>query len=117
VIPNLLNVLAGLWLAYSVIFSTPPGNMSNVALATVAVAVVALSAWARRTDVLGWPSATNLVLGAVLVGAAVVRWVIGVAPLLCFWLILLAGIAVAIAALWSVLYRPATAQSGAGERG
>jgi hypothetical protein len=44
---------------------------------------------------------------------ALVRWVIGVAPLVCFWIILLVGIAVAIAALWSILYRPETAQSRA----
>ena len=42
---------------------------------------------------------------------ALMRWLIGVAPLVCFWIILLAGIAVAIAAMWSILNRPETAQS------
>jgi hypothetical protein len=36
-----------------------------------------------------------------------------VAPLVCFWIILLTGIAVAIAAMWSLLYRPETAESRA----
>jgi len=38
---------------------------------------------------------------------------IGVAPLVSFWIILLAGIAIAIASIWSVLYRPATARTAA----
>ena len=44
---------------------------------------------------------------------AVLRWVIGVAPLVSFWIILLAGIAVGIASMWSMLYRPAMARSAA----
>jgi hypothetical protein len=60
-----------------------------------------------------WQSGTNIVLAAVLFVVAVMRWVIGVAPLVCFWIILLVGIAVAIAAMWSILYRPETAQSHA----
>jgi len=36
-----------------------------------------------------------------------------VAPLVSFWIILLVGIAIAIAAMWSMLYRPETAQSRA----
>jgi hypothetical protein len=60
-----------------------------------------------------WQSGTNIVLAAVLFVVAVVRWVIGAAPLVCFWIILLVGIAVAIAAMWSMLYRPGTAHSSA----
>jgi hypothetical protein len=82
-------------------------------LPAAAVAVIVFVVWARRTDRMGWPSATNLVLGVVLLVVAVLRWMIGVAPLVCFWIILLAGIAVAIAAMWSMLYRPETAQSRA----
>ena len=55
--------------------------------------------------------AANVVLAAALFVVAVVRWVIGVAPLVCCWIILLVGIAVAITAMWSTLYRPETAQS------
>jgi hypothetical protein len=112
-IGNLLNILAGLWLAYSAIFANPPGDMNNTSLAVVAVAIVVFAVWARQTDCMRWQSGTNVVLALVLFVVAVVRWVIGVAPLVCFWIILLVGIAVAIAALWSILYRPATAQSRA----
>jgi hypothetical protein len=112
-IGNLLNILAGLWLAYSAIFADPAGEMNNASLAVAAVAIVVFAVWARQTDRMRWQSGTNIVLAAVLFVVAVLRWVIGVAPLVCFWIILLVGIAVAIAAMWSMLYRPETAQSRA----
>jgi len=112
-IGNLLNVLVGLWLAYSAIFANPAGAMNNVALAAAAVAVIVLAVWARRTDSLAWQSGTSIVLGVSLLAMAVVRWLIGVAPLVSFWIILLAGIAVAIMAMWSLLYRPQTTRSAA----
>jgi hypothetical protein len=106
VIGNLVNILLGLWLAYSAIFANPSGAMNNIALAVTAVVVIVLAAWARQADRMSWPSATNIVLGAVLVAIAAIRWGIGVTPLVCFWIILLIGIAVAIVAMWSLLYRP-----------
>jgi len=112
-IGNLLNILVGLWLAYSAIFVNPAGAMNNVALAAGAIAVIVFAVWARQTDPLGWQSGTNIVLAAVLLVLAVLRWLIGVAPLVSFWVVLLAGIAIAIAAMWSVLYRPATARTAA----
>jgi hypothetical protein len=112
-IGNLLNILIGLWLAYSAIFANPAGAMNNVALAAAAIAVIVFAVWARQTDPLGWQSGTNIVLAAVLLVVAVLRWLIGVAPLVSFWVVLLAGIAIAIAAMWSVLYRPATARTAA----
>ena len=110
---NLLNILVGLWLAYSAIFANPAGTMNNVALAAGAIAVIVFAVWARQTDPLGWQSGTNIVLAAMLLMLAVLRWLIGVAPLVSFWIILLAGIAIAIASMWSVLYRPATARTAA----
>ena len=112
-IGNLLNILLGLWLAYSAIFANPAGAINNVALAAAAVAVILFAVWARQTDRMRWQSATNIVLGVVLVLVAATRWAIGVAPLVSFWIILLVGIAVAIAAMWSMLYRPETARSRA----
>jgi hypothetical protein len=112
-IGNLLNIVVGLWLAYGAIFANPAGDMNNASLATAAVAVIVFAVWARQTDRMSWPSATNLVLGVVLLVVALVHWAIGVAPLVCFWIILLVGIAVAIAAMWSMLYRPETMQSRA----
>ena len=112
-IGNLLNILLGLWLAYSAIFANPAGAMNNVALAGAAVAVIVFAVWARQTDFLGWQSGTNIVLAAVLLVLAVLRWAIGVAPLVSFWIILLVGIAVAIVAMWSLLYRPQMTRSAA----
>ena len=112
-IGNLFNILIGLWLAYSAIFANPAGAMNNVALGAGAIAVIVFAVWARQTDPLGWQSGTNIVLAAVLLVLAVLRWLIGVAPLVSFWIILLAGIAIAIASIWSVLYRPATARTAA----
>ena len=112
-IGNLLNILVGLWLAYSAIFANPAGAMNNAALAAGAVAVIVFAVWARQTDSLGWQSGTNIVLAAVLLAVAVVRCAIEVAPLVCFWIILLVGITVAIVAMWSLLYRPQTARSAA----
>ena len=112
-IGNLLNILVGLWLAYSAIFANPAGAMNNPGLAAGAVAIIVFAVWARQTDFLGWQSATNIALAAVLLVLAVLRWVIGVAPLVSFWVILLVGIAVAIAAMWSMLYRPEAARSTA----
>ena len=112
-IGNLLNILVGLWLAYSAIFANPAGAINNVALAAGAIAVIVFAVWARQTDPLGWQSGTNIVLAAELLVLAVLRWLIGVVPLVSFWIILLAGIAIAIASMWSVLYRPATARTAA----
>jgi hypothetical protein len=53
------------------------------------------------------------VLGTVLLLVAAVRWAVELAPLVCFWMILLVGIAVAILAMWSILYRPDTSRSAA----
>jgi hypothetical protein len=87
--------------------------MNNAALAAGAVAVIVLAVWARQTDSLGWQSGTNIVLAVVLLVLAALRWLIGVAPLLSFWIILLAGITIAIAAMWSMLYRREAARSTA----
>ena len=110
-IGNLLNVLVGLWLAYSAIFANPAGAMNNVALAAAAVAVIVLAVWATADGFLSLAKRNKHVLGVSLLAMAVVRWLIGVAPLVSFWIILLTGIAVAIMAMWSLLYRPQTTRS------
>jgi len=75
-----------------------------------AVAVIVFAVWVRQTDSLGWQRGANIVLAAVFLVLAVMRWAIGVSPLVSFWIILLVGIAVAIASMWSMLYRPEPAQ-------
>ena len=112
-IGNFLNILLGLWLAYSAIFANPAGAMNNVALAASAMAIIIFAVWARQSDSLGWQSGTNIVLALMLLTVAVVRWAIGVGSLVCFWIILLVGISVAIVAMWSLLYRPQMTRSAA----
>jgi hypothetical protein len=99
-----------LWLAYSAIFANPAGAMNNATLAAAGIAVIVFAVWARATDRMQWQSATNIVLSVMLLLVAAARWAMGMAPL-SFWIILLVGIAVAIAAMGSMLYRPETAQS------
>jgi hypothetical protein len=51
-------------------------------------------------------AASNFVLAAIILVLAAAHQAVGVDPLVSFWMILLIGIAVAITAMWSVLYRP-----------
>jgi chromate transport protein ChrA len=112
-IGNVLNLLLGLWLAYSAMVANPAGDLNVAGLAASAVAVLACAVWARRTDPMDWPSGTDLVLGAVHLVVAMTRWAVYVPPLLSFWILLLVGIAISVAAMWSMLYRPDTLQSRA----
>src|SRR5574340_1439898 len=108
-IGNLVTILAGLWLAYSAIFAVPAGDIPPGALAVGGIVVIVMAAWSRRTDAMGWQSGSNIVLGAALLITAGARWGLGMQPLACFWVVLLAGIAVSIMAMWSMLYHPAPA--------
>ncbi len=111
---NILNVLVGLWLAYGAIFSTPAGNINSAALAGGGVGAILFAAWARRTDRMRWQSGSNIVLGAILLVVAGAHWAFGLAPLVCFWIVLLSGIAISILAMWSMLYRPDAARPNEG---
>jgi hypothetical protein len=110
-IPNALTVLIGLWLAYSAIFSSPAGDVNNIQLAIAGVVVAACAIIARRTDGMVWHSNTNVTLGIVLALLAAARAWHGLSSPASFWIVLLAGIAAATAALWSMLYRSDTAQA------
>jgi hypothetical protein len=105
-IANLAMTLIGLWFAYHAIFATAAGVAGPFETLFAGAAVTLLAAWARRTDLMTWPSATNMVLGLVILALTGVARTIGIDALASFWVLLLAGIAVAIVALWSILYRP-----------
>ncbi len=105
-IPNAISVVIGLWLAYSAIFSTPAGEMNNLQLAIAAVVIVVCAVMARLGNTMRWPGTTNIALGLILGLLAGVRAYAVQSPMAPFWIILLCGIAVAITALWSILYRP-----------
>lgn len=108
-IGNLVNILAGLWLVYSAIFAVPAGDIPPGAMAVGGIVVIVMAVWSRRTDAMGWQSGSNIVLGAIVLVTAGARWSLGMQPLACFWVVLLAGIAVSIMAMWSMLYHPARA--------
>ena len=105
-IANVATILIGLWLAYRAIFSIPAGDVSQIELMAAGVALIVLALWARRTDFMTWHSGTNIVLAAIMLALAAAHHAVGVDPLVSFWMILLIGIAVAITAMWWVLYRP-----------
>lgn len=104
-IANALIVVIGLWLASRAIFSTPAGEMNNIQLAIAAAVIVACAFFARRSDHMRWQSTTSITLGVLLGLLAGGRAYFAESPVAPFWIILLAGIAIAISALWSILYR------------
>jgi hypothetical protein len=105
-IANILNFLIGLWVSYFAVFATPanvPGPWLHAALG---IAIVVLAFIARRSDFSGWQSATNAVLGVVLVLNTVLEQAVGVSPLVTFWIDLWVGLTVSSLALWAALYHP-----------
>jgi hypothetical protein len=108
-IANAATVLIGLWLVYRAVFSA--GDVGHVELIVAGGAVFLLALWARRTDLMNWHGSTNVVLAVLLVLLGIARWTAGVAPLVSFWIVLLIANAIAIIAMWSLLYRPRTAET------
>ena len=109
-IANFVTILVGLWLAYRAIFSIPAGELSQTEMIVAGVAVILLALWARRSDFMRWYSAISIVLGLIILVLAALHRIVGIEPLVSFWMILLIGITVAIVAMWSILYRPDTTQ-------
>ena len=106
-IANVLNFLIGLGVSYVAIFDTPANAPMRWILAPVGIVIVMLALIARRSDFSGWQSATNIVLGIVLLVITVTNWaVIPVSPLVTFWINLWVGLTVASLALWAALYHP-----------
>jgi hypothetical protein len=110
-IANALIILTGLWLSYRAIFSIPAGQMSPAEMIAAGIIVIMLALWARQTDLMTWYSGTCIALGLIVVALSIARYMIGVEALVSFWMVLLIGIAVAIIAMWSTLYRPRTVRA------
>ena len=109
-IANFVTILIELWLVYRAIFSIPANDINQTEMIVAGIALILLALWARRTDLMGWQSATSIVLGLIILMLTAVHRAIGVESLVSFWMILLIGLTVAIVAMWSMLYRPDTAQ-------
>jgi hypothetical protein len=105
-IANLATILIGLWLAYRAIFSLPAGDVNQMELAAAGVALILLALWARRTDSMSWHSGTNIVLAVIILLLTAAHRMVGVDPLVSFWMILLIGITAAITAMWAIVYGP-----------
>jgi hypothetical protein len=105
-IANFATILIGLWLVYRAIFSVSSGDLSQFELMAAGFAVILLALWARRTDRMNWQSSTNMALAAIILLLVAAQRAVAVDPLVAFWMILLIGISVAIAAMWSIIYRP-----------
>jgi hypothetical protein len=105
-IANVLNFLIGLGVSYVAIFDTPANAPMRWILAPVGIVIVMLALIARRSDFSGWQSATNTVLGLVLVVITLINWAVPLSPLVTFWINLWVGLTVASLALWAALYHP-----------
>jgi hypothetical protein len=105
-IANILNFLIGLGVSYVAIFGTPASASVPWILAPVGIAIVVLALIARRSDSSGWQSATNTVLGIVLLVVTLINWGVPLSPLVTFWIELWVGLTVASLALWAALYHP-----------
>ena len=112
-IANALTVLIGFFLAFSAIFSSPPGAMDNTQLAIAAALAFICAFFTRRSDKMRWQSPTSLFLAVVLGLLAASRAYFAAETVSPFWIILLAGIVLALAALWSILYRPGAEEASA----
>jgi hypothetical protein len=110
-IPNLLNTLLGLWLAYVAIFPASISARFPWLLAAAAL-TAALAFWARRSDHSVWQSTATIIAAVALALLLTVSWLWAASPILMFWGVLWAGLVSATFSLWAALYRPAT--SGAG---
>ena len=105
-IPNLLNTLLGLWLAYVAIFPTTIGAHYHRWLFGAAILTVVLALWARRSDYAPWQSTMTIIAAvtlAVILGAD--RFLISSAVLL-FWGVLWVGLVSATLSLWAAIYHP-----------
>lgn len=105
-IANLLNFLIGLWVVYVAIFGMPASAPVPWLLLPIGIAIVVLALVARRSDFSGWQSATNSVLGIVLVITTLIERAVTLSPLVTFWIELWVGLTVSSLALWAILYHP-----------
>jgi hypothetical protein len=110
-IPNLLNTLLGLWLAYVAIFPASISGQPYPWLLAAAALTAALAFWARRSDYSTWQSTATIIAALALALLLTVSWLSAVSAVLIFWGVLWAGLVSATFSLWAALYRPVTSGS------
>lgn len=103
-IPNLINTLTGLVLAYAVVLNPTWIERRYFPLLGFAAVMLVMALWARRSDAHAWFSTVNIVL-AILLGALALL-PLATLPYLTFWTGFWVGCAVPVIAFWAALYRP-----------
>lgn len=110
-IPNLINTVTGLVLAYVVVLEPTWIERQYLPMAVFAVIILLMALWARRSDANHWFSDVNIVL-------AIALGVLSVLPLetlpdLAFWGGFWISCLVPTIAFWAALYRPKPAPAEA----
>jgi hypothetical protein len=104
-IPNLLNTLLGLWLAYVAIFPTTIGA-DHRWLFGAAILTAVLALWARRSDYAPWQSTMTIVAAVTLAVILAVDRFLAASAVLLFWGVLWVGLVSATLSLWAAIYHP-----------
>lgn len=103
-IPNLINTLTGLALAYATVLHPTWIEQRYLPLAAFAAVILAMALWARRSDPHRWFSSVNIVLAIALGALSLLP--LATLPNLSFWGGFWVGCLVPTVALWAALYRP-----------
>ncbi len=103
-IPNIINTIVGLVLAYVVVLHPTWAEQRYVPLGLFALVIVVVALWARYSDARRWFSTVNMVLGIVLGVLSLLP--LATMPQLAFWGGFWVGWLVPTIALWAVIYRP-----------
>lgn len=103
-IPNLINTVTGLVLAYATVLHPTWVEQRYLPFAGFAAVMLAMALWARRSDPHPWFSTVNIVLAIALGILSLLP--LATLPNLTFWGGFWVGALVPIIALWAALYRP-----------
>lgn len=103
-IPNLINTVTGLVLAYATVLRPTWVEQRYLPFAAFAAIILAMALWARRSDPHPWFSSVNIVLAVALGILSLLP--LATLPNLTFWGGFWVGALVPTFALWAALYRP-----------
>ena len=103
-IPNIINAIVGLALAWVVVLHPTWAEQRYVPLGAVALVIFVVALWARHSDARRWFSTVNIVLAIVLALLSLLP--LATMPQLAFWGGFWVGWLVPTIALWAVIYRP-----------
>ncbi len=103
-IPNLINTITGLVLAYAAVLHPTWIEQRYLPLAAFAAIILVMALWARRNDTHPWFSTVNIVLAIALGLLSLLP--LATLPNLAFWGGFWIGTLVPTVALWAALYRP-----------